>query len=436
MGYCNNNPNLVSSYCLKENLAVYAASSKQFTSRIINTFKQNPVSTDKLNKKFLDIAEKEGILVFPKEGHAVYDRTSTNEPLDMLDLRKSEDCKKWITNEGVEEEERTVVKHFNRIQGVWFNTIKPLHLERGVGIEYTSKWPANVTVGRVREVKLEFSPTSDLPISNLKSVESVTFGPNGDYNLTFLQQFPLLKQLEVKSSGASQAKPSLPHLEELTMENTNALVDTKNLRELKALNTKFDNEVADFISQQLRLLVLKVSCCTNATVIRFPESLNSLVWQPTIEGNAPAHVDHLVANCERLRLSKINTVVEMENIDFLDTSALKSWKLNNINREKRNGKWVLQVYGAFRTDLPVLDLQAEECVLWSNDVSILHVIDNSITKMTLWRELVGEQEELPAFKAVTDLSIEYIVSEAQANLLTRIFPQFTAAELQAKGIEP
>ena len=102
-------------------------------------------------------------------------------------------------------------------------------------------------------------------------------------------------------------------------------------------------------------------------------------------------------------------------------------------QEKKNENWILKISCHFDANLELLNNKADTYIMSNRTVKTLQMIDQNATDLTLAFELEGETEKLPVLKAVTNLIILYKVTDIQAKLLARIFPQFTEAELKAKG---
>ena len=339
-----------------------------------------------------------------------------------------------MVTEGVRQGEIIKVKQFNRIGGYLLSFIKSkIHFENGEWIWFTCDWPLYLTVGCVKQIRLNFIPTSDIPVIDKRSVICVEFWPPCNYDLMFLQQFKRLKQLLVWGKGTSSlTTPSLPFLEELEMQSTNVIIKTENLRELKISYTIIDESTAAFISRQSRLLVLCVYEVYNAPVVNFPSTIKRLFWKHENGQDTELHALHLTMQCASLNLREFKTNVELKTINWLNTQKIKTWEVNDVIREKKEDKWVLTIYGSFNTSLLSLNRKADKCLVWENDILALNFVDKATPSLTICRELKGKCEEVSVLEAVIDLIVKYKVSEDQAKLLGRVFPQFTEAELMDK----
>ena len=111
----------------------------------------------------------------------------------------------------------------------------------------------------MKEIVIKTNASESIPISDKRTVEFIRFDLFSNYDLAFLEQFTMLKRLEVHRNPASQSSiPRLPYLEELEFEIAYVVVKTRNLRELKLLNTTFNLEMVIFILQQSRLINLLI----------------------------------------------------------------------------------------------------------------------------------------------------------------------------------
>ena len=318
MSTCISNETEVFKYSIRPLLANYAGLSKKSTSKVINTLRINPVKADKINRKFVDLAKREDIVIFPKCSWDVYDSTSTTEPISTLDLRKPDVLAGWIVTEGVQEHDCIKIKHINRIKGNWLENLKySLHFEKSEWIEYTADWPRNVTVGAVKEISLAFTPTGLIPISDKKSVEKVCLTCSEAYDLAFLQQFTRLKTLEINGlpDKTSLIKPTLSDLEELIINNNNAIINTVNLRVLEILNVTIDDELAALVRNQLRLIKLHVHRIYNFFLISLPSSIKTLIWNPAVTEERQLYEEHLEMQCTQLQLRSFETNVILKRID-------------------------------------------------------------------------------------------------------------------------
>ena len=126
---CNDTPNKVMRYVDKKIVSSYALLSNSYKSKVVYSFRHDPTLTNKANIRFMDFAEKAGIVVFYK-GCNYYDESLSEDPIAKLDLSKSEDFAAWITTKGVKQGECTVVKYFNWIYGDWFKDVTTnIHFE-------------------------------------------------------------------------------------------------------------------------------------------------------------------------------------------------------------------------------------------------------------------------------------------------------------------
>ena len=433
MSICINNSNKVMSYAPKSVVASYANLSSQYTNKVSQILQSYSVRTDKANKNLIALADKMDIVVYPKTDFSAYDKKSSTNPLDQLDLGIPEYFAVWVANEGVKQGVCTVMKHFDYISGSLLeDNTSTLHFESGEKMDFSDDWPKNVSVGRVREIIFYSVPTTEIPIRDKISVESVCLNLPTDYDLTFIKQFTRLKNLWIYAREmTSLSSPSIPYLEKLETYSY-VLIKTKNLRELKINNITIDNEMAAFISQQTRLIVLDVYCIENSRIVQFPSTLRSLKWVPVLENDSQKQVEHLVANCERLTIREFKTNIILEKVDWLNARKIKKWELNGVERDFVDGKYKLTI-NYFEPNLPYLDVKAEEFQVLTNDETVLNLATKEVTKIILESELLGKAEKIPVLEGVTELIIEYEVTETQAKLLARIFPQFTEVEIKEKG---
>ena len=436
MSFCSDNQNKIMQYVKKSIVTSYALLSKRTATKVFNSLRTKTVLADKANIKLISRLEKEDVVVYPKFHSFANDRKCLTDPITTLDLRQPEEFAKWIATEGFQQDGCTVIKHFNWIQGNWLKNVNlNIHFEKGNCIWFTRNWPANVTIGRVSEIKLKFVPTSDIPIYDKRSVEAVHFRTSDSFDLTFLKQFMRLKRLDVSvDNGKSLSKPFLPYLEELQISHTSVVINTENLRYMRITCITIDEAIVGFIAHQTRLLYLDVYGSTNMLAIRFPSSLKALKWEPIIEEDTEEHAKYLAENCKQLKLRKFKTKVKLKTIDWLDKKKVEQWRVNDVRKRKAGNKWVLEIVCYYDGTLPYLCCSADECVVKTDDLSALRLVDKATPRLTLEFELKGNTEGTPVLEAVTDLTIEYEVTDDQAKLLARILPQFTESKLKTKGI--
>ena len=433
MSSCVSNPFKVMQYINKQLVASFADLSKKTTTTVFDVLRSTPLKVDEATKELLDLVEKKGMIVFPKEDELTY-YTTSEDTLTKLDLSEAEEMAAWIATEGVQQGENLVIKHFNGISGTWLGEIPfTLLLEDGQWIFLTDDWPSNVTVGRVKHVELDFMPTLELPIIDKRSIQSVTFESRADFSLIFLQKLTRLRKLRVRGFHISLSEPSLPHLEELEMDKLNIVIKTENLRRIQLFMIIMDEETAAFINKQKRLIVLEINYCDNSHFIRLPSTVRALTWVPSKFPKINLYPD-LAEKGKRLKLRKFETNVEMENLDWLVERKIGYWLLNGAFRNKEDGKWKLRV-NSWKPNLPYLDVKAKLCEIKTNDMAALQLVDKLTTELVLCNELNIESGEIPTLEAVTDLTIKYKITEDQATRLAKVFPQFTSAELKAKGIK-
>ena len=435
MSVCTDNINFVLRYFKTTTLVSLDELSSRITDKVFGAMRTNTVRTERTSKRFMNIADKEGITVFPKTYWNTYDKKSTTNPLAQRDIRNSNDFAAWIDADGFQHGDRKVVRHFNVLEGYMFDDFHlQIHFEEGERITLYSELPINVTIGRVKELFFHFVPISDMAINDKRSVETVFFEPKNDYDLTFLQQFTRLKRLDVWGCGSMPlVKPFLPYIEEIYMHYTNIIVKTEDLRKLKIHFIIIDEQMATFISQQSRLLVLQI--VKNAIIMNFPSTIILLDWQPLLRQEYQLHREHLADQCAPLNLRMLKTNIKLKTIDWLSTKKIKQWDFNGASREKKGNKWVLKIYSSFDSNLPYLNCKADKCVVDTSDKMALRLIDKSTSKVTLKFNLEGGTEEETVLNEVTDLVIGFKVTESNVHLLAKIFPQFSEDELEEKESE-
>ena len=438
MWTCISNILEVMKYEKPSSVASYAELSQRTAAKVIAVLRTNPIETDKATKKLIDFADKEGIIVFNKNSRLIYDKKSTTKPLSVFDQCYPDEFAAWIQAEGVIKGDCIVIKQFNALYGVKLdNNQSQVHFEKGEWVCFDEYWQTNVTIGQLKRLWLHFNPKSDLPIQDSSSVEEVRFYPTTNFELTFLKHFPNLKRLEVHGqSGLLLSKPpALPNLIEFLMDSAKIIITTEKLRELEIKKVSIDDELVKYISSQTRLIKLIADCIENALFISFPSTLKKLDWFPNFKSeDNQLYLDHLIMQLSSLKLRSFETNVQFDNIDWLNTDKLKNWGFNGVSRKKVNGKIWLTII-SYKTNLSYLDLKAEECEIKTSDLSVLHLINGTTETIRLFKELKEEIDKLPVLVAVTDLTIRYKVTDSQAKLLARIFPQFTVAQLKEKVID-
>ena len=436
MSYCASNINEVIQYVRKDIAISYANLSSQITPKVINLLRSGPIETDKVNQKFMELASKNNITVFAKDHSFEYDKSPTN-PVINDDVPLPKDFETWISTVGVKKDDLTVVKNFNWIFEFLFHNYKqPLLFENGKGIRFGRNWPSNVTVARVKEIVIDCFIPDHFPINDLTSVETVRYLCVNCY-LTFILLFTRLKRLIIDGENYHvEFKPYLPYLEELYLSQTSLIVDTENLRKLELENNIFlDDEITKFIWNQKRLLFLKVSSINYGLDFRFPSSIKTLIWIPeekVEEIKAKQYVNHLIKTSKKLKLRHFETNLVFENIKWMNTTKIKEWSINDSKREKVEGKWVFRIFD-YKKKLPGLNITANEWIFMTDSLLALKLVYKGVTKLTLEKELKGKIKILPVLKHVKNLILNYKVTDNQAQLLERIFPQFTKKQLKEKG---
>ena len=437
MNYCADTPDKVMKFTDKRILSSLSDLSRKYSNKVTNILRENLVLTDELTEKFMVLTEKESIVVFPKREHFIYKKTFLKNQLNKIDLQNQSNFAFWIASQGVKQSNYILIKYFNMISGSWLKNIKtPIHFDYGETIHFTIDWPVNVTVGRVRQVHLRFTPTTPLPIRENRYVEEVYFNLRGFTSLACLQPFTRLKKLKVTSqTNLSAIMLDLTFLEELDMRNCFIKINIENLRVLSIRNITFDDEVISLISRQSHILVLEIISSSNLHLVQIPETVRSIKWYPIIGENKDLLESHLNEQTKKLKMRMFETNVKLQTIDWLNMQLIETWEFNGVKRKKENGKWVMVISKNFNPNLPYSCCKADVCKVITSDLLALVVIDKSITDLTLECELEGQTEDLPVLNAVTNLTIGYKVNEYQAKLLVRLFPQFTEEELIAKGKE-
>ena len=425
MNYCADNNSYILSYLNRKTSSSLVSLSKLTGKKVINKFRVSPVKTNFANKQLMDFAGKESLIVHPKDMKTIYSKASTTDPLEHTQLTTPEELMEWVKLEGIETGNVTVVKHFKSINADYIvNLQQQLHLESGENIVINREMPANVTVGRVRDVFLVNFTSSYLPISNKKAVETVHFFCFQDYDLACLKQFSRLKNLYIYGSGFySSIKPFLPFVEDLYFEDSNFTMRTEDLRRFVIKNSTIDDKVAAFISQQSRLLSLVVLNVKNANLIRFPSTIKFLQVDLLSDENNALYSKYLAENCEKLNLREFYTNTKLRNVDWLRKKKLNQWGFNSVLRERKQSKFVLKIEENYDPKLPLLECKSDYCEVETADIRALKLMDKDITKIKLMKALSGNTREVPVFLAVKEIGIEYGFSIAQAKLLARIFPQ-------------
>ena len=212
-----------------------------------------------------------------------------------------------------------------------------------------------------------------------------------------------------------------------------AIIKTENLRELSIRFITIEDKLAELISKQSRLIVLSLTDIYNATMIRFPSSIKKLDWFPKIGEDAQLYKSHLIENCTRLELKEFNTNVKLMKLDWLNTTKMKRWTINGARKFKDQGRYLMEIYGSINDNMLLLNREADYCFVWSKDISSLKLLEKTVCKLTIFHEFNEQTAEKPILENVTDLKINWFVTENHFKWLVPVFPQFTEAELKTKG---
>ena len=174
----------------------------------------------------------------------------------------------------------------------------------------------------------------------------------------------------------------------------------------------------------------------NARAICFPSSIKKLVWNPKFElENSQLYAEHLSSNFKQIKLRKFETDFKAFLVIWKTPQKsifCCSFKVQRVNKE---GRSLLIIENSSKTNLVYLDnLRADECVIWTKNIQALKFVDKETTKVTLGYKLEGETDGLPILQNVTQLVIDYVMTDQQAKLLASIFPEFTEDQLKSKGL--
>ena len=361
--FCISNEAEVLNYQQPCKIITYITLSQRTKINDIRTLHSQIIKTDKATRNFIKFAEKHEIAVFPKYYLFFYNKKSSNETVPKRNIWQSDGIQHWLTAESIHQGKNLLINQFNWIQGFYLSGLKsPLILSNGCRIQFSGKWPDNVTVGQLKELQLDFTHTENIPIADKKSVKTIYIKPTEDFDLTVLQQFTILKQLCINGQQyKSRTTPFLPYLESLFVRNTKVIINTSNLRELHINGIDIDEETVAFITNQTRLIKL-VACSVNkALEVLIPVTLRQLVWTPIIDEETDLLVNHLVKQCGKLTLREFKTNILLDNTKWLKKNKIESWRINDVERNRIDNKWVLSIDNKFKIDFPYLNRQADSC---------------------------------------------------------------------------
>ena len=436
MCFCASNINYVMMHLKTSFLCKLFDLKINISKKVLNILRTRQLKVRLLRKAFQSFVEKQDLVVFSKNSFPFNPSNTINQPSEF-NLLNSKSFSEWIAAEGVKADDLTSISNFCKIDfRVIFEKIMKLHFENGYEISIFDEWPANVTVGRVTKLKIWKLQMNPLPIEDKNHVEEIFFYLKFAFEISFLEQFSRLKRLEINGNfdSFSKDKPSLPYLEELSIQSIKTLtVETSNLRILSVSKIVWNEDFSDLVFQQTHLLYLKIFEIQNFQDILIPSSINSLILISPVVGADTDLFSNLVTHGKKLKLRNFETNFEVKVIDWLISSKLKSWKFNEIIGLTENCVSKVKVLKKFDSALPFLKTKVDECEVYSDKEKVLYLVASTTSKLTLNKELKQSFVKPNILENVKELVLNYKVSAKQARILKTIFPQFSEKELIHKG---
>ena len=125
-----------------------------------------------------------------------------------------------------------------------------------------------------------------------------------------------------------------------------------------------------------------------------------------------------------LKLKHFSTDVLLTTLDVLNTENLKTWRLNAVSVYKKYGIRKMKIEIEFNPKLPNLTSRVDKCVVKTDIVSGLDLVDGDIPKVFLKRKLLLKENETECTKNIGELITKYEVSDEQNRLLRKVFKKY------------
>ena len=458
MGLCISNIKITLEFIETKNLKPKLLLSKSFMHKIIEVLRQRVLKVDNLSQRFKAFTETQGLHIIKQDYLKVFDRSSKEDPLAFFYLGSEKGLLNFLAAEGTLTEDTYTVDYFDSIcprslpevmfiiqfKRVDHLTINNERQRRKLGPDFIIP---KVIAENARKVELQTIPIEPPDIINIRSVEELIFSPYNNPDLKYIRQFTNLKSLTVNIRSQvtdSQITLNLPNLEVLIMKFSKVMVVTKDLRKLQVIEVDVDQKFAEFIGNQKRLLSLELSKTTNFHLIEIPATVVKLILLPKLEltGSASSEANkkpqaklskHLASFVGKLKLRLFETNIWLETIEALDTSKLKDFSFNGFSKKNEKKSWLFTIKIDFDVRLLTLSNSSKSCLIQSPKFAALNFVSDKTTSLTIEKELKGKKDKLPVLKKVEKLKLLYKVSDDQALVLSKVFPQFTKSKIKAKG---
>ena len=440
MGICQSNISLILLFIETKTLCKNNTLSTKILSRIIEIMRTRVIKVKELTHKFHKFSQQENLVVFDKYAYTSFDRSSKNDPFSKLDHFNVEDATKLLNNECVKNSDTIIIKHLCFSLYDWPPKFKDkILIESLENLNFDVKFPPNITIGKVKSVTFSGIPTRNIPILDKKSVVVVSVRTYSEYDVSFLEIFPNLGSLSIfgfdSCSFASKSVPKLPSISNLTLDATQLVIDTTNLRSLHIQHSSIEKDFATFIGKQSRLITLSLMIIFKLFPIQMPSSLKHLFFEVYFnEEEEKEHYAYLGEQLSKLRLIKLLSCGKIKSLGKFDSSIIKDWGFNGVSNLSVGERKCLTIHYTFDFSLPLLNTQADECIIKTSKYDALLLVDDKIQKLTLEEKLKEPAtKELPILTQIKELIINFEVTEKDSEILSKVFPQFTKEELREKG---
>lgn len=370
----------------------------------------------------------------------IFDKETNKDSSSALCLWSVRDLQTWLEIVKMQHGEKIVEKS----PDVFFEYFKKLYtyklfLKVGKSLVYGIPFCFDVVVGRVRKLYLYETPSEPLPLKEKESVEEIVVHTEGNFDLTFLEEYKNTKLLEIRHTfglieNTFKSKPIMKSLESLSMAHTEIIVDTENLRELSICGLNLTRELISLINSQKRLISFKLNGIKNVKLLSIPQTVRDLEWGKK-KVNFPTQ-DSLIfeEKVKKLRLRRVLSNLRLESVNCLKKPKLNEYSLLGIERKKWKGRYKVIIKEFCYLELNVLNRTATECIIESNNYQALRLVDDLVERLLICQTLQGKKEGLPVLKNVKKITFLNKLTDQNANELTKIFPQFSAEELKKKTI--
>ena len=401
---------------------------------IIKIFRERTLLALNLTRRHYDFASEQKLVFFPKTKNCIFNTLSSLSLCPKFDLTNVTDLQMWIKTYGVQNAEGIAIKYMNFLHLVHFNAITyKLHFEK-VDVLDNYLFNANLSFGIVKVIILSRVPEEPLQITNKSSVEEISIRLEENKSLAFILEFKNLRKLIISDTNNTEQvhvpRLFLPSLESLTIEGKAVIALTNQLREQIICNVEINYELVEFIAEQVRLTRLVIFNCTNVNSIKIPSSVKELLWLPIYSlKDKNEHTKKFSKKLCGLQLRKLKTTEDFEQYKELDTSRLDQWFFKDSSRSKHRNGFKLIISRGIDLRYAFLKRSAYKCKIEDNSFKALLMVHEDTFKLTLAKKLVGSTVGLPVLDKVKKIKMHFRVSHEQAEILKKVFPQFTLDEL-------